>query len=336
MSSSNFSNLHEKYKKDPSYQGDNTLFTKKDIESASKNLEQIEKQPLSERINIITPILCEGGSMMIFGEAGVGKSYFTMNLAYALSSGGNFLKYGVPVPQKVAYFDGELGEDDVHRYLNQIIQGQGASYFKENIVISSFDQFPNQHIPRIEVDTNVYYEYLMDNGFHVAIWDNLATCTDIDENDPKAWKPIQKLILKLRKHKVSTIFVHHAGTDKGKDRGITARRDILHTVISLQKIEDLESIDNRIKVVYQKGRHLNGEDKKPYEAVHKVDGTWTIQEIERSTYETVIAYFLVGASGVKIAEKVGITPQMVSKYKQKGVFEGVLQVGVGGRVTNCK
>jgi len=303
-----------------------------DIKKASFSFEEMQKHTVKEHEFIMHPILTKKSSMMIFGEAGVGKSYFTMNLAYSLSCGGNFLNYKVPYPQKIAYFDGELGKDDVHRYIHDIAQFQGKTEFPGNLVFTSYDQFPNHHIPRIEDNTNSYFEYIMDNGFNGAVWDNLATCTDIDENDPKAWKPIQALVLRLRAHNVFVIFVHHSGSEKSKERGITARRDVLQLVVSLEKIEDFISLDNRIKVTYRKGRYLKGIDKQPFEAIHKIDGKWEMQTIEKSTYQAVVDCLLAGFTGAATSKEVKISPGMVTRYKQQAISEGKIKIYPNGRI----
>lgn len=56
----------------------------------------------------LSPWLTEQSLSMIYANRGVGKTYFSLNCAYALASGKEFLKYKSENPVSVMYIDGEM------------------------------------------------------------------------------------------------------------------------------------------------------------------------------------------------------------------------------------
>lgn len=327
-----FSSLKDKFKIDPAYR--DKIPPDVDFKKASMSAGDILGLPEIASRQVISPILEQQGLMQIYGERGVGKSYFTFSLAYALATGGTFLRFTVPMPQKIAYFDGEMGHKKIKPYLLQAQSNQGASDFPENLDIISCSRFVDGTHPQLENYTHEVYDFLTTNGYNGLIIDNMATCTDVDENDPKAWKPIQKLLIRLRNAGLFVIFVAHAGRDTTHARGISHREDILNTIISLQRAPDLMDDQEKILVSFSKHRDFSFDHAKPFNAVRTRAGGWLIEDITMSTYEQVINWFQLGASGVKVAEKLNISPAMVSKYKTRAAEEGRLIISHNGRILN--
>ena len=59
---------------------------------------------------ILSPILNEGETMIIYAKTGVGKSWFAMEMGKVIAEGGSFLgRYSVEAPRRVFYVDGEMG-----------------------------------------------------------------------------------------------------------------------------------------------------------------------------------------------------------------------------------
>src|SRR3989442_8826333 len=54
------------------------------------------------------PWLTEGGIVMVYGPRGVGKTFFTLGLATALTTGEALLRWPVIAPVGVLYVDGEM------------------------------------------------------------------------------------------------------------------------------------------------------------------------------------------------------------------------------------
>jgi hypothetical protein len=66
---------------------------------------------------ILEPLLAAGSAGLIYGPAGVGKSFLALGLAMAAASGGSFLGWTARRPHTVLYLEGELGAVELQRRL---------------------------------------------------------------------------------------------------------------------------------------------------------------------------------------------------------------------------
>ena len=57
---------------------------------------------------VLAPWLPMQGLTMVYAARGVGKTFFALNVAYAVASGGSFLNWSAPKPRGVLYIDGEM------------------------------------------------------------------------------------------------------------------------------------------------------------------------------------------------------------------------------------
>jgi Mrp family chromosome partitioning ATPase len=71
---------------------------------------------------LLHPWLPSPGVAMVFAPRGVGKTYFSLNVAYAVASGGSFLKWQAPTPKSVLYLDGEMSASVMQRRLAEIVK----------------------------------------------------------------------------------------------------------------------------------------------------------------------------------------------------------------------
>src|SRR3954470_24644556 len=62
---------------------------------------------------ILAPLLAPGSAALIYGQAGVGKSFLALGLALAAARGGRFLGWTAPRPHNVLYLDGEMRREAV-------------------------------------------------------------------------------------------------------------------------------------------------------------------------------------------------------------------------------
>ena len=61
----------------------------------SVSADQFIRMDLPERKELLSPWLPEQGLAMIHAERGVGKTFFALSCAYAIATGGKFLKFNV-------------------------------------------------------------------------------------------------------------------------------------------------------------------------------------------------------------------------------------------------
>ncbi len=281
----------------------------------------------------IHPILPTDGYVLLHAEAGVGKTYFALNLAYIVAQGGRFLKYAAPNPLKVLYVDAEMGEDAIRRRIDFFEKNHGKLFF-DNLYYLNFNKFPNGIMPKIDTQEGreFYTEALIKGNYKGIFLDNLLNLTSIDHNKVTDWIPIQEWIKALRRQGVFFFLLHHTSGDVTKQYGTIAHNTAANTVISLQKIDDDEET-GRIKVIYQKLRDAVP-GTKTFEARNNLDGSWSLNEIEQSTYDQVLAWFKLGATGLQIAKTLNISAPAVSKHKKRAIEKGDLRVNKYGKIEN--
>jgi Mrp family chromosome partitioning ATPase len=63
---------------------------------------------IPEREMLLAPIIPTKGLAMIYSKRGVGKTFVALSVAYAVASGGVFLRWKAPAPRRVLLVDGEM------------------------------------------------------------------------------------------------------------------------------------------------------------------------------------------------------------------------------------
>lgn len=278
------------------------------------------------RENILTPWLPQQGLTMLYASRGIGKTHFSLGVAYAVSSGGKFLNWDAPKPRGVLFLDGEMPAASLQERIARIAASndfEPSAPFR--IITPDLQPSGMLDLSRPE-DQRTIEPYL--DGIDLIIADNLSTlCRNGKENEGEAWLPVQAWALQQRAAGRSVLFIHHAGKN-GSQRGSSRREDVLDTVISLQRPGDYTPDQGAtFEVHFEKARGIYGEDTKPFEAqlITTPEGlqTWAIKPLEESTVEKVAALLNEGIPQHEIPELLGITKGAVSKAKKKAAALGL-------------
>jgi hypothetical protein len=175
--------------------------------------------------------LRRGDLGFIFAARGLGKTWFSMNLARGIAERKNVGPWSTHHQAKVLYLDGEMPPDDIKErdsllgdplddltYINHeiLFQRTGRSM---NLADMDFQQ--------------AVLDFCLDQRFKVLFADNLSTLSfGIDENKSLDWEIILPWLLNLRRNHVTVIFIHHAGRNN-EMRGSSKREDPAFWVIRL-------------------------------------------------------------------------------------------------------
>lgn len=277
---------------------------------------------------VLSPILPKQGIGWIYAPAGVGKTFFSLNLAYAIAAGGEFLKYKCPKPRKVLYVDGEMPYNQIHPRLVSIEQQHGSLDFDDNFHIWTQDRlaFP---IPKMDdlVGQEIYKKKLLDEGFEVVVFDNLSALSLVDTNKGVEVKPVMNWLVSLRHAGLTVITVHHAGKG-GEYRGASELIDFADFAIQLTNANEEELSENpihvkKIKISYKKNRGFHGEDCLSYEAQF-FNGKWTHQSIKTSVIDKIRELLLLGMNQRDIAKEIGYSLGQTNTLIRNGRKDGVL------------
>ena len=214
---------------------------------------------------IISPLIFEADLMMIYGWRGVGKTWFSLGLAYAIASGGNFLTWTSKRPRRVLVLDGEMRASRLRKRLLLIAAGSDSEAEKGYLRILTRDMvadtvdWPDLGRPDGREALGVLIEAEQPE---VIIVDNLSAWlrSGKGENDEESWRDCASWLLQQRSKGRAVCLIHHAGKG-GQQRGTSRREDILDTVICLKKPDDYDATDGmRCEFVFEKARNLDGAD----------------------------------------------------------------------------
>ncbi len=314
--------------------------------SEIKNVVQLRKHPEFDIIKILShqeivestpraieyvmnPWLPLQGIAFVYAATGVGKTMFTLNVAYAIAAGGRFLKYTSSLPRKVLYVDGEMAYSQVHARYMQIVKQQGELFFKDNFHLLT----PEKALARLPKVCSAegqefYNKRIEELGIEVLVLDNLSTLSAIDENNSEQWKVIQDWLISLRSKGITIIVVHHAGKDKRGYRGTSRMLDIADTAISLQDVSDNEMESEvvnskKFKIEYQKNRSFGGKDAMAFEVSLNSEG-WEFDSMEKNNTNRIVSMINLKMKPADISLELGISKsyvyRMIKEARRKGMI----------------
>ncbi len=280
------------------------------------DLEEFVRRDFPPRENLLSPWLAAKGLAMVFAPRGVGKTHFALGVAYAIASGGSFLKWRSDKPRKVLLLDGEMPPAVLQERLLNIIANSDCEPPPNHFMLLPFDMW-EQGSPDLGTEEGQKLLEPHLDGCDLVILDNISTlCRTGKENEAEGWGIIQAWALSQRRQGRSVLFVHHAGKG-GEQRGTSKREDVLDTVIRLSHPEDYEPTDGaRFLVTFTKSRGIYGADVEPFEAKMQ-DGKWSCEDTTDLLEAEIAALLAEGKSLREIGTELGINKNKVDRIKRK-------------------
>ncbi|CAL8981589.1 hypothetical protein RHODGE_RHODGE_02917 [Rhodoplanes serenus] len=295
------------------------------------DIEDFARLDLPPREYVLKPIIPVRGLAMLFAGRGIGKTFVAMNIAFAVSCGGEFLRWKADAARPVLYVDGEMPQEALQERILAMDQASDVWPEKDFFRLLSMDR------QALGVSLNLanpkHQAAIEDNlgDAKFLVIDNLSTLVNGGaENDAESWIAMQEWLLRLRRKGVSVLVVHHAGRS-GNARGTSKREDVLDTVIQLKRPEGYDPRDGaRFEVHLTKARGVFGDDANPFEAKLKViDGraVWTDSDLdEDEENDTIIAMRQEGKSVRAIADATGRSKSSVHRVLEKAKEQGFFEV----------
>jgi putative DNA primase/helicase len=275
-----------------------------------------------ERDMLLSPILPRQGLCMLHAMRGIGKTFISLSVAYAVASGGKvFDRWGAPRPASVLFLDGEMPARTLQERLASLVAGSeheppDNDYLR--ILTPDMQDGPMPNLATREGQEAI--EPLLE-GADLVVLDNLATLARHGRsNDEESWIPVQGWLLGLRRRGIYVLMIHHQGKG-GDQRGTSAKEDILDTVIRLDRPKDYRSEQGaRFEVHLTKARGICGVDAKPFEAQLFTEGqalTWTTRAIEEAELDQLRQLLSEGFSIRDAAVEMGISKSAAGRLKRK-------------------
>jgi KaiC/GvpD/RAD55 family RecA-like ATPase len=256
---------------------------------------------------LLDPYLPEAGSAMIYAPRGIGKTWVSLSIAYAVAAGCSVLGGTAREPRRVLFIDGEMPLVTLQNRLASIAVGMGHEPPSDDFLRFLPADYYREGLP--DLASPAGRELILDltEGVALVIFDNLSALSSGKENEADSWQAMQDLVLTLRRRGTTTLLIHHAGK-AGQQRGTSRREDVLDTVISLRRPDDYTPSEGaRVHVHFEKARGFMGDDAAPFEARLQVENgaaIWTCKPLAKSR-EAMGKEML--ANGAKISDVMDAT-----------------------------
>lgn len=292
-------------------------------------LEAFLQLKLPEREMLLAPFLPKQGLVLLYAKRGVGKTHIALGIAYAIASGGSFLKWHAPVPKKVLYIDGEMPANSMQERLRKLDNANDRKAEHSFLYIITPDLYEGIMPDLSTKEGRAQIEEIV-KDFDLIIIDNISSLFRSGvENEAESWQPAQDWALQLRRQGKSVLFVHHAGKS-GQQRGSSKKEDILDTVISLKQEDDYNPEEGAsFEIHFEKARHFFGNDAAPFcvKLVEKEDRSeWQISLSAKDKEIFEIAELM--NQGMKIHEMIqetNLTKSQIETRMKKAKHAGLVK-----------
>jgi putative DNA primase/helicase len=277
---------------------------------------------IPQREMLLSPILPRQGLAMVHAARGIGKTFISLSVAYAVASGGKvFDRWGAPNPARVLFIDGEMPARTLQERLAAIVAGNDVEPPEPDYLRILTPDLQDNSMPNIATREGQEAVASFLKGVDLIILDNLATLASHGRsNDEESWKPVQGWLLELRRRGMAVLLIHHAGKG-GDQRGTSAKEDILDTVIRLARPKDYNPEQGaRFEVHLTKARGISGPELKPFEAQLLTAGhalSWATRDIEDVELEHLAALIAEGCTIRDAAEEMGISKSAAGRLKKR-------------------
>jgi hypothetical protein len=273
------------------------------------------------------PWLSEGGIVMVYGPRGVGKTFFTLGLATALTAGVDFLQWSVTAPVGVLYVDGEMPLDDLRKRATLLMGNHPKAPFHFLSGEMVYHKLERDLVLTGEPMRDGVMTFLTAHpDIRLVILDNVSCLfPGINEDKKQDWEPISAWLIRLRHRGLASVLVHHAGKG-GQQRGTSGREDALDTVIQIERPQGYDPREGcHFEVRFTKSRSVKGKDVAPLDVkLEEAEGAlqWTFKTLEESILDQVKGLLAEGVTSVTdIAEELDISKGYASKLKRKAQAE---------------
>jgi len=288
------------------------------------DLEELLTADLPPRQEILKPWLLTQSINMLYAARGIGKTQVALNLALAVATGDECMRWSAPHPRPVVYVDGEMPAVTLRERLSRFKAASAKEYLTGMLRLVTPDL---QKRPMPDLSTAHGQQEITDiiGDAELVILDNLSCLVrgEKSENDAESWLAVQEWMLSQRTQGKAIVFLHHSGK-AGTQRGTSKKEDILDCVIALRRPEPYSPDMGCIVVVtFEKSRNLFGHDVEPFQAKLTVEPStngsfapafvWKCDNAAECLERRIIALKLEGLSQRDIARETRTSQATVSR-----------------------
>ena len=288
---------------------------------------QLETLRLKPRKKLLDDWMCEGDLGFVFAFRGVGKTWFGLAIAQALSTGGALGDWKAHEAVNVLYVDGEMPPDLMNDRASGLNKGNDHLFFLNHLIL--FDRSGRVlNITNRDVQESLT-GYCLAHSIKVLILDNLSTlASGMKENEADAWEIVNTWLLDLRRRGVAVIIIHHAGRS-GQMRGTSKREDNVFWIIALDDMKKNADDKRGARFIsYFTKPSRNTQDEVASYQWHFVTESNGQVTISRKLAQSLDVFLRVIDSGItkhdEIADAMKLAGYEVSRMAKKAEDQGLL------------
>jgi hypothetical protein len=284
---------------------------------------------------IVDPLLTVGGSMMIYSWAGVGKSFFTTELAARVAMGlRKLFVWPITRAYRVLYLYGEMHGGEIRKRWKEIAVGH-------NMEVPEDDQlgFVSKEFQRIKRASRHAYDWRpsiasptdrrivedwVARGYQLLVLDNVSTLWPASQEKVSDREAVLKdWFMDLNQNGTSVISQTHAG--KGGDfLGDSSQIHILDSVLKLRRPGDYRREEQlRAEVKIEKLRH----ECKDFRLLQEFEvslttnldtgAIWSMRPIRDTQLKSCFEMFADGMKPGEVYQDVGISRRTAYRHFDK-------------------
>jgi putative DNA primase/helicase len=281
---------------------------------------------LAPRDELLGSLLASDTAALVWGPAGIGKSFFALSIAWAVASGGSFLGWQSPRPHRVLYVDGEMGATSLRERL--ALFGPPPA----GLALSAHDLGGG---PILDLTETLGLKRLMAawDDPELVVLDTLGSLAGLRSGDPERWDRLQRFLMHQRKHRRAVLLVHHANK-AGAMRGTTRREDALDLVMALRHPAQGTTTGKgtagnaRFEIHFEKVRRRGAVPLAPMLAALET-GTgsvdWRWGRSDGGRFERAVALFRQGLGARAAAAALGVSRTTLFRLKAEARAKGLLR-----------
>lgn len=188
------------------------------------DLHQLAGHKFKERTPLLGNLLHSQDLAMVHAGRGIGKTHWALSVAFAVATGGTFLRWTALNARKVLYLDGELPGQVMQKRLAMHLPDREPlpGYFRTFTpdLLDNETLLPDLATARGQEAINS----MIEEDTALVVLDNLSAWARSGgrENDAESWAPISAWLLGLRRRGIAVLLVHHSG--KGASSAAPARK----------------------------------------------------------------------------------------------------------------
>ena len=281
------------------------------------SMREILERDLPPRRFLLDPLMPEQSIILVAAGAGTGKTFFAMEIAFAVATGNTFLDWAVPEPAGVLYVDGELPLILLQERL-QLLEKARQNIADNFKILTRDDQVKG--IPCLSTrEGQEFIEQALQPNTKLIVLDNISTLIRSGlENESRSWQPVQDWTLEMRLRGYSILFVHHTGKS-GDQRGTSSRIDTPDGALKLTALEVSadEKVTSMMLSYIKPLRHAPKSKKTEPRKLLMMDCDWSWEEAELSNRERIRELYEAGWRQKDIANELGISASAVCQVVKK-------------------